>query len=94
MPQQAGNPLALLLRSVRSGAPQRLIARVMRVAVTRPVHVEGMVKKKITMNINCTPDEARTYFGLPDVTPVQERLLKEMEERRPVRPRVEPIRTS
>ena len=36
---------------------------------------------KITMNIDCTPDEARAFFGLPDVKPMQEKLLKEVEER-------------
>jgi hypothetical protein len=36
---------------------------------------------KITMNIDCTPDEARAFFGLPDVKPMQEKLLKEVQER-------------
>jgi len=36
---------------------------------------------KVTINIDCTPEEARTFFGLPDVQPLQERLLKEMEQR-------------
>jgi len=36
---------------------------------------------KITMNIDCTPEEARSFLGLPDVGPMQERLLKEVEER-------------
>lgn len=36
---------------------------------------------KITMNIDCTPEEARAFFGLPDVKPMQEKLLREMEER-------------
>ena len=34
---------------------------------------------KITFNIDCTPQEARSFFGLPDVAPMQERILKEME---------------
>jgi len=34
---------------------------------------------KITFNIDCTPGEARSFFGLPDVAPMQERLLSEME---------------
>ena len=29
----------------------------------------------------CTPEEARAFFGLPDVQPMQEHLLKEMQER-------------
>lgn len=36
---------------------------------------------KVTMNVDCTPEEARTFFGLPDVQPMQEQLLKEMQER-------------
>ncbi len=36
---------------------------------------------KITMNIDCTPNEARAFFGLPDVKPMQEKLLKEVQER-------------
>ena len=36
---------------------------------------------KVTMNVECTPEEARTFFGLPDVQPMQEHLLKEMQER-------------
>ena len=36
---------------------------------------------KITINIDCTPEEARRYMGLPDVAPMQEAMLKEMQER-------------
>ncbi len=36
---------------------------------------------KITVNIDCTPEEARTFFGLPDVKPMQEQLMKEVQER-------------
>ncbi|MEK9672106.1 MAG: DUF6489 family protein [Rhodospirillaceae bacterium] len=36
---------------------------------------------KITINIDCTPDEARKFLGLPDVEPLQKALLKELEER-------------
>ncbi len=36
---------------------------------------------KVTFNIECTPQEARSFFGLPDVAPMQERMLKEMEEK-------------
>ena len=25
---------------------------------------------KVTINIDCTPEEARAFFGLPDLTPV------------------------
>lgn len=34
---------------------------------------------KITFNIDCTPQEARAFFGLPEIAPMQERLLAEME---------------
>ena len=36
---------------------------------------------KISLGIDCTPDELRGFFGLPDVKPMQEQLLKEVEER-------------
>jgi uncharacterized protein DUF6489 len=36
---------------------------------------------KVTVNIDCTPEEARAFLGLPDVRPMQERLMRELEER-------------
>lgn len=36
---------------------------------------------KISLDIDCTPAELRGFFGLPDVKPLQEQLLKEVEER-------------
>jgi len=36
---------------------------------------------KITINVDCTPEEARTFMGLPDVKPMQEMMMKEVEER-------------
>ena len=30
---------------------------------------------KITMEVDCTPEEARRFFGLPDVAPLQEEAL-------------------
>jgi hypothetical protein len=34
---------------------------------------------KISFDIDCTPEELRGFFGLPDVKPLQEQLLKEVE---------------
>lgn len=36
---------------------------------------------KIHVEIDCTPEEARAFLGLPDVRPMQEKLLAEMQER-------------
>ena len=36
---------------------------------------------KISLDIDCTPEELRGFFGMPDVKPLQERLLQEVEER-------------
>lgn len=36
---------------------------------------------KITINVECTPEEARRYMGLPDVAPLQEDMLKAMQEK-------------
>jgi hypothetical protein len=35
---------------------------------------------KITINVECTPEEARRYMGLPDVAPMQEAVLRKMQE--------------
>lgn len=36
---------------------------------------------KINFDIDCTPEEARAFMGLPNIAPMQERLMKEMEDR-------------
>jgi len=36
---------------------------------------------KITIDFDATPDEARRFFGLPDVAPMQEALIAEMSDR-------------
>jgi hypothetical protein len=36
---------------------------------------------KITVDIDCTPEEARSFLGLPDVTPVQELFVEAVTER-------------
>ncbi len=36
---------------------------------------------KISIDIDCTPEEARAFLGLPDVAPLQAALMKEIEER-------------
>jgi len=35
---------------------------------------------KIHIEVDCTPDEARTFFGLPNIKPVQEALMREFQE--------------
>ncbi|HEX3882188.1 MAG TPA: DUF6489 family protein [Stellaceae bacterium] len=34
---------------------------------------------KISFDVDCTPGELREFFGLPDVKPMQDALLKEVE---------------
>jgi hypothetical protein len=36
---------------------------------------------KISFDIDCTPEELRGFFGLPDVKGMQDQLLREVEER-------------
>ena len=36
---------------------------------------------KIKLDIDCTPEEARAFLGLPDVGPMQEKLMAQMQER-------------
>src|SRR5579863_9471211 len=39
------------------------------------------VPMKVTVNVECSPEEARAFMGLPNVQPMQEALMKELEER-------------
>lgn len=36
---------------------------------------------KVKFDIECTPEEARKFLGLPDVAPMQEKLMQELQER-------------
>lgn len=36
---------------------------------------------KVTINIDCTPQEARSFLGLPDVKPMQDAMMDEIEKR-------------
>ena len=42
---------------------------------------QGLLQMKATMNIDCTPEEARAFLGLPDVQPIKEQQMKEIQER-------------
>lgn len=36
---------------------------------------------KINFDIECSPEEARRFLGLPDVVPMQEKMMQEIEEK-------------
>jgi hypothetical protein len=36
---------------------------------------------KISIDVDCTPDEARTFLGLPDVKPMQDAMMTEIQNR-------------
>lgn len=36
---------------------------------------------RITIDVDCTPDEARRFLGLPDVAPMQSALIDEVHKR-------------
>ena len=36
---------------------------------------------KITVEVDCTPAEARAFLGLPDVTPLNDAMVAEMQKR-------------
>ena len=36
---------------------------------------------KIKINVDCTPEEARAFLGLPDVAPVQAEMMEEVRKR-------------
>ena len=35
---------------------------------------------KVTIDIDCTPEEARTFLGLPDVKPFQDAMMDKMQD--------------
>lgn len=35
---------------------------------------------KITVNVECTPEEARTFMGLPDMQPFHNAIMQEVQE--------------
>ena len=47
-------------------------------AQTRASRDRGM---RATFNIECTPAEARAFFGLPDVQPIQAAVMDRLQER-------------
>ncbi len=36
---------------------------------------------KITIDVDCTPEEARAFLGLPDVAPMQAAVMEELRKR-------------
>jgi hypothetical protein len=36
---------------------------------------------KVNVEVDCTPEEARSFFGLPDLKPMQDRMMAEIEQR-------------
>lgn len=36
---------------------------------------------KVTFDIDCTPEEARAFLGLPNIAPIQDRMMKELENK-------------
>ena len=36
---------------------------------------------KITVNVDCTPEEARAFLGLPDLRPLQEAFVSQLQDR-------------
>jgi hypothetical protein len=36
---------------------------------------------KVNIEIDCTPQEARAFFGLPDLAPMQEAVVAKLQER-------------
>jgi hypothetical protein len=36
---------------------------------------------KINLDIECTPEEARKFFGLPDVEPMQQAMMAEIQKK-------------
>jgi hypothetical protein len=70
---------------VASGAPQTAFNSVGKpVKNSRAIKVRqftGEATVKITIDIDCTPAEARQFIGLPDLEPLQRAAMQEIEKR-------------
>ena len=47
---------------------------------------------KVTVEIDCTPAEARQFFGLPNVEPMQAAMMTKLEKRMSEEVAVSPLR--
>jgi hypothetical protein len=36
---------------------------------------------KVTIEVDCTPEEARRFLGLPDVVPMQQAVMEKLQQR-------------
>jgi len=85
--KQLGRTEGDLLRSGspgnRLGSPgiSRCTGASLRRLGQNPRQQEEAATMKFKVDIDCTPDEARAFFGLPDVKSLQQALMPEVEER-------------
>jgi hypothetical protein len=45
------------------------------------METEGSLPMKMTVEVDCTPEEARRFLGLPDVSVLNNHLVSEMQKR-------------
>jgi hypothetical protein len=45
------------------------------------LQADGATPMKVSVELDCTPEEARRFLGLPDVSALNEALVKEMQAR-------------
>jgi hypothetical protein len=74
------------LNSERNYPPQPLglsARRRFEVSAARDMSAHGIRRSimKMTIEIECTADEARRFFGLPDVAPMQAAFMEEVQKR-------------
>ena len=70
------------LRSIGMSIAQRDPARLTSLGIgSQSVDAGARCQMKITMDVECTPEEARAFLGLPDVKPMQEQLMREVQDR-------------
>ncbi len=46
-----------------------------------PLDLKGTKAMKITIDVDCSPEEARQFLGLPDVAPLQASVMADIEKR-------------
>ena len=72
--RHAGSSVGVTLRYLRNVATPVYVIEWLRYGTKEST-------MKISFDIDCTPEEARRFFGLPDVSPVNDAFVKELTKR-------------
>jgi len=71
----------LLAAFAQGGADSHVWAAESTIGAAAHEKPAGVVRMKISIDIDMTPEEARRFLGLPDLEPMQQAILQDVQER-------------